>query len=247
MTDKNVSDPIELPRRTLFKKAAGLSILGVAGVIGVSVPGISYAAALTKEQRDSMTPDQVVESLKQGNQRFRSGKPKHHDYLAQKVSSQDGQFPSAVILSCIDSRAPAEILLDTGIGEAFNGRVAGNIANEDLLGSLEFACAAAGAKVVLVIGHTGCGAVKGAIDNVELGNLTGLLEKIKPAVDATKFDGERKSSNDAFVDAVAKTNVQMTVDNIRSKSEILNTLEKEGKIKIVGSMYNLNDGEVVFF
>ncbi|PHI30340.1 carbonic anhydrase [Budvicia aquatica] len=247
MTDKNVSDPIELPRRTLFKKAAGLSILGVAGVIGVSVPGISYAAALTKEQRDSMTPDQVVESLKQGNQRFRSGKPKHHDYLAQKVSSQDGQFPSAVILSCIDSRAPAEILLDTGIGEAFNGRVAGNVANEDLLGSLEFACAAAGAKVVLVIGHTGCGAVKGAIDNVELGNLTGLLEKIKPAVDATKFDGERKSSNDAFVDAVAKTNVQMTVDNIRSKSEILNTLEKEGKIKIVGSMYNLNGGEVVFF
>lgn len=247
MTDKNLSDSMELPRRTLFKKAAGLSILGVAGVIGVSVPGITYAAALTKEQRDSMTPDQVIESLKQGNQRFRLGKPKHHDYLAQKVSSQDGQFPSAVILSCIDSRAPAEILLDTGIGEAFNGRVAGNIANDDLLGSLEFACAAAGAKVVLVIGHTACGAVKGAIDNVELGNLTGLLEKIKPAVEATKFDGERKSSNDAFVDAVAKTNVQMTVDNIRNKSEILNKLEKEGKIKIVGSMYNLNGGEVVFF
>ncbi len=210
------------------------------------MPGLAEAAALTKELRDAMTPDQVIAAMKEGNQRFRSGKGLAHDYLAQKRATAEGQFPAAVILSCIDSRAPAEIILDMGIGETFNGRVAGNIANDDLLGSMEFACAVAGAKLVLVMGHTACGAVKGAIDGAKLGNLTGLLAKIKPAVDATTFSGDRSSKNDAFVDAVAATNVRLTIDDIRRHSPVLAGLEKEGKIKIVGSMYQLVGGKVDF-
>src|SRR5579859_7297573 len=197
-------------RRTVLKSALGLAALGAAGGAAWLLPGLAQAAALTKAQRDAMTPDQVIALAKQGNQRFRAGKMQAHDYLAQKRASAGGQYPAAVILSCIDSRAPAEIILDTGIGETFNARVAGNVANDDLLGSLEFACALAGAKVVLVMGHTACGAIKGAIDGAKLGNLTGLLEKIKPAVDATQFSGERSSKNDAFVDAVAATNVRQT-------------------------------------
>ncbi|TCL03673.1 carbonic anhydrase [Sodalis ligni] len=236
----------EPTRRTLIKRAAGLSILGIAGVMSVGIPSLSYAAAMTREARDKLTPDEIIEGLKQGNIRFHSGKAHQHNYLAQKRSSAAGQFPSAVILSCIDSRAPAEIILDTGIGEAFNSRIAGNIANDDILGSLEFACAAAGAKVILVMGHTACGAVKGAIDNVQLGHLTGLLDKIKPAIDKTEYTKERTSSNDEFVDAVARTNVKLTMDEIR-KSDILNKLESDGKLKIVGSMYDLAAGKVEFF
>lgn len=234
-------------RRNVLKAALGITAAGVIGGIGLGLPQISYAAALTQAERDKLTPDQIIEGMKQGNKRFISGKMQQHDYLAQKRSSADGQFPAAVILSCIDSRAPAEIVLDTGIGDTFNARVAGNISNEDLLGSLEFACAAAGAKVILVMGHTACGAIKGAIDNVELGNLTGLLNKIKPAIETTQFDGEKSSKNERYVDAVAKNNVKHTIDEIRKNSEIINKLEKEGKIKIVGSMYNLNGGVVEFF
>ncbi|HDL7749611.1 TPA: carbonic anhydrase [Yersinia enterocolitica] len=234
-------------RRTVLKAALGITAASVIGGIGLGLPQVSYAASLTREERDKLTPEQVVEGLKQGNIRFVSGKMQQHDYLAQKRSSADGQFPAAVILSCIDSRAPAEIIFDTGIGETFNARIAGNISNDDLLGSLEFACAAAGAKVILIMGHTACGAVKGAIDNVELGNLTGLLNKIKPAIDSTQFDGEKSGKNEKYVDAVAKNNVQHTIDEIRKNSEIINKLEKEGKIKIVGSMYNLNGGKVDFF
>lgn len=236
----------EPARRAILKRAAGLSVLGIAGVIGMGSPSLSYAAAMSKEERDKLSPDQIIAGLKQGNVRFHTGKPHRHDYLAQKRASAAGQYPSAVILSCIDSRAPAEIILDTGIGEAFNSRIAGNITNDDILGSLEFACAAAGAKVILVMGHTACGAVKGAIDNVELGNLTGLLNKIKPAIDKTEYSKERVSSNDDFVDAVAATNVKLTIEEIR-KSDILHKLETDGKIKIVGSMYHLTGGKVEFF
>jgi carbonic anhydrase len=169
-----------------------------------------------------------------------------HDYLAQKRATAGGQYPAAAILSCIDSRAPAEIIFDAGIGDTFNARVAGNIANDDLIGSLEFACAAAGAKLVVVMGHTACGAIKGAIDNVELGHLSALLNKIKPAVAATTFTGERTSKNAAFVDAVASTNVRRTVDDIRQRSAILSGLEREGKIKIVPSIYDLATGRVEF-
>ncbi|HCF7509205.1 carbonic anhydrase family protein, partial [Pseudomonas fluorescens] len=168
-------------------------------------------------------------------------------YLAQKRASQKGQYPSAVILSCIDSRAPAEILLDAGIGETFNCRVAGNVENEDILGSMEFACALAGAKVIVVMGHTSCGAVKGAIANAELGNLTGLLSKIKPAITETAYAGERTADNYDFVDSVARTNIKMTLADIRQHSPTLNKLEQDGKIKIVGAIYKLVGGEVEFF
>jgi carbonic anhydrase len=236
----------EPPRRALLKRTAALSVLAMTGIAGFTAPTVAFAAAMTKEQRDKMTPDDIIESFKQGNMRFREGKMQQHDYVAQKQASSQGQFPAAVILSCIDSRAPAELLFDVGIGETFNARVAGNIQNDDILGSMEFACAAAGAKVVLVMGHTACGAVKGAIENVELGNLTGLLNKIKPAIDKTEFKGERSGSNDKFVDAVAKTNVEMTIADIRKNSPVLKKLEEEGKIKIVGSMYHLNGGKVEF-
>jgi|UPI000488AD1B carbonic anhydrase len=233
-------------RRAWLKKAGGCAGAAVlmAG-IGLRTED-AQAASLTKAQRDALTPDQVIEMMKKGNKRFRAGKLQTHDYLAQKRSSASGQYPAAVILSCIDSRAPAEILLDMGIGDTFNARVAGNIANKDLMGSLEFACAAAGAKVVLVMGHTACGAVRGAIDNVQLGNLTGLLDTIKPAIAATTYAGDRAGSNPAFVDAVARSNVQLTIDTLRSGSPILADLEKKGQIKIVASMYDLSNGVVTF-
>lgn len=237
--------PLNLDRRGWLK--AGVAAGTAAVMAGVAVaPNDAQAASLSQAQRDAMTPDQVIDMMKRGNARFRAGKPQKHDYLAQKRSSALGQYPAAVILSCIDSRAPAEIILDTGIGETFNGRIAGNISNNDLLGSMEFACAAAGAKVILVMGHTACGAVAGAIDNVQLGHLTGLLDVIKPAVEATKYSGDRSGKNAQFVDAVARTNVQLTVEAIRKNSPILAGLEKEGKIKIVGSMYDLTNGMLTF-
>ena len=203
-------------------------------------------ASLTQEQRDSLTPDRIIEAMKKGNERFRSGKMKEQNYLAQKRSSATGQYPAAIILGCIDSRVPAEIVLDAGIGDTFIARVAGNVANSDMLGSMEFACAASGAKVVLVMGHTACGAIKGAIDNVQLGNLTGLFDAIKPAIQATDYQGERSSKNPEYVDAVGRSNVRLAVNNIRSNSSILADLEKKGQIKIVGSMYELQTGMVNF-
>ena len=234
-------------RRALLKSAIGTATLGVIGAPLLGVPALAGAAALTQEMRDKLTPDQVIEAMKQGNERFRAGKMSPHDYLAQKRATAAGQYPAAVILSCIDSRAPAEIILDARIGDTFNARIAGNIANDDILGSLEFACAVAGAKVVLVMGHTACGAIKGAIDGAQLGNLTGLLNKIKPAVDATHYEGEHSSKNGEFVDEVAKTNVRLTIGVIRAHSNVLTDLEKNGKVKIVGSMYRLAGGRVDFF
>jgi carbonic anhydrase len=233
-------------RRALLKSATRIAALGAIGAPLLGAPALSYAAAMSKEKRDQLTPDQILELMKQGNERFRTGKMSPHDYLAQKRATIAGQYPAAVILSCIDSRAPAEIILDAGIGDTFNARIAGNIANDDVLGSLEFACAVAGAKVILVMGHTSCGAIKGAIDGAELGNLTGLLNKIKPAVDATHYDGERSSKNAAFVDAVAVTNVRLTLAAIQQRSSVLAALEKDAKVKIVGSMYQLVGGRVEF-
>jgi len=236
-----------LERRRLLSSSLSVAALGLSGGAAWLLPELTWAAALTKAQRDAMTPDQVIALAKAGNERFRTGRMQGHDYLAQKRASGAGQYPAAVILSCIDSRAPAEIIFDTGIGDAFNARVAGNIANDDLIGSMEFACALAGAKLVIVMGHTACGAVKGAIDHATLGNLTGLLDKIKPAVEATEFSGDKSSKNDAYVDAVAATNVRLTIEAIRHRSDVLSGLEKGGKIKIVGAMYHLVGGAVEFY
>jgi carbonic anhydrase len=234
-------------RRLLLKSAMSITALSVTGASLLGTAEVSYAVAMSKDQRDKLTPDQILEAMKQGNERFRTGKVSPHDYRAQKRATAAGQYPAAVILSCIDSRAPAEIVLDMGIGETFNARIAGNIANDDVIGSLEFACALAGAKVILVMGHTACGAIKGAIDGAQLGNLTGLLNKIKPAVDATHYNGERTSKNGEFVDEVAKTNVRLTMAEIHRRSDVLAALEKDGKITTVGAMYRLVGGQVDFF
>src|SRR4029453_4383756 len=167
-----------------------------------------------------------------------------HDYLAQQKASAKGQYPAAVILSCIDSRAPAETIMDLGIGDCFNARVAGNIANDDIIGSMEFACKVSGAKVVLVMGHTACGAIKGAIDKVQLGKLTGLLAKIRPAVEAARYLVEHSAQNYDFVVAGARKNVELTRAEIRRRSAGLADLATSGAVKIVGAMYNLETGLV---
>ena len=231
--------------RRHFLKITGLAT--AATVLGFAPFGRRlYAASLTKEQRDKLTPDDIIALMKKGNERFRLGQESPHDYLAQQKASAKGQYPASVILSCIDSRAPAETIMDLGIGDCFNARVAGNIANDDIVGSMEFACKVAGAKVVLVMGHTSCGAIKGAIDKVQLGKLTGLLAKIRPAVGATRYQGERSAKNDEFVDAVARKNVELTMADIRRRSAILLGLETSGAVKIVGAMYNLETGLVEF-
>jgi len=232
-------------RRRSFLKSVGIATATTA--LGmVSTWHLAYGAALTKAQREKLTPDDIIDLMKKGNQRFRLGKESPHDYLAQQKASAKGQYPTAIILSCIDSRAPAETIMDLGIGDCFNARVAGNIANDDILGSMEFACKVAGAKVVLVMGHTACGAIKGAIDRVQLGNLTGLLAKIQSAVDATSYQGERSAKNYAFVDAVARKNVELTMAGIHSRSAVIAELETTGAVKIAGAMYSLESGVVDF-
>jgi carbonic anhydrase len=239
-----MSDPKDLDRRA-FLRAVGVA--GAVALVGSALPGrIAWAAALTKAERDRMTPDEIIQLMKKGNERFRMGRKTTQDYLAQQRASVKGQYPAAVLLSCIDSRAPAETIMDLGIGDVFNTRVAGNIANDDILGSMEFACKIAGAKVVLVMGHTACGAIKGAIDRAQLGNLTGLLAKIQPAVDATSYQGERSAKNYAFVDAVARKNVELTMARIRSGSAVIAELETTGAVKIAGAMYNLESAVVDF-
>ena len=234
-----------LHRRTFLKAsgAGAAATLVSAGTLG----SVAYAAAMSKSQRDKLSPSDILALMKKGNKRFYQGRRQDHNFLAQQRATAKGQYPAAVLLTCIDSRAPAETILDLRIGDVFNCRVAGNIENADILGSMEFACKVTGAKVVLVMGHTACGAIKGAIDNAELGNLTGLLAKIKPAVEATAYSGERTSTNYAFVDAVARKNVDMTMASIRKNSPVLAGMESGGAIKIAGAMYNLQTGVVDFF
>ena len=235
----------QLNRRCFLKITGAVAATTALGV--VPMWNLAYAAALTKAQRERLTPEDIIKLMKKGNERFSQARESPHNYLAQQKASAKGQYPAAVILSCIDSRAPAETIMDLGIGDTFNARVAGNVANEDILGSMEFACKVAGAKVVLVMGHTACGAIKGAIDNVQLGNLTGLLAKIRPAVEATQYQGERSAKNYGFVDAVARKNVELTMADIHRRSPILADLETSGAIKITGAMYNLETGVVEFF
>jgi len=232
-------------RRKLLGMASAATVVGMSGG-SLLISDQARADALTRAQRDELTPEQIIEVMKKGNERFRKGERKDRNYLREQKASASGQYPAAALLSCIDSRAPAEVIMDLGIGDIFNSRVAGNIENPDILGSLEFACKLAGAKVVLVMGHTACGAIKGAIDNAELGNLTGLLARIRPAVQATSYSGERTAKNYAFVDAVAQKNVELTVANIRKDSTVLAELESKGGIKITGAMYNLETGAVEF-
>jgi carbonic anhydrase len=237
---------IDLPgRRKFLRRSSAVAGLGL--MAGIAQTQVAFADALSKEQRAAMSPEQILAAMKKGNDQFRKGYRKNRNYLNEAKASAKGQYPAAVILSCIDSRAPAEVIMDLGIADIFNARVAGNIASDDMLGSMEFACKVEGAKVVVVMGHTNCGAIKGAIDNVELGNLTELLAKIKPAVLATKYEGDRSVKNYAFVDAVAKKNVELAIQQIREKSSVLRELEQANAIKISGAMYNLETAAVTFF
>ena len=211
------------------------------------VGNVAYGAALTKAQRDKLTPDEIIGLMKDGNQRFRLGKESPHDYLAQQKASAKGQYPAAVILSCIDSRAPAETIMDLGIGDTFNARVAGNVANDDIIGSMEFACKVAGAKVVLVMGHTACGAIKGAIDNVQLGNLTGLLSQDTSRRERNRISGRAFSEELRLRRCGGAQECRAYDGDIRRRSSVLADLESSGAIKIVGAMYNLETGLVEFF
>ena len=202
---------------------------------------------LTKEMQTSITPSMAIELLKEGNKRFMNNLKINRNLLQQANETSDGQHPFAVILSCIDSRTSAELIFDQGLGDIFSIRIAGNIVNEDILGSMEFGCKVAGAKIIVVLGHTKCGAVKGACDNVELGNLTSLVNKIKPAVKAEVSTLEqRNSSNAAFVENVALLNVKQTMSKITLESPILNEMIDKKQIEIIGGIHNITTGEVTF-
>lgn len=203
---------------------------------------------LTKEIQDSITPKMALEILKEGNKRFMNNLKANRNLLQQANETSDGQHPFAVILSCIDSRTSAELIFDQGLGDVFSVRIAGNIINEDILGSMEFATKVAGSKIVVVLGHTKCGAVKGACDHVEMGNLTALLSKIQPAVYDEKTETEnRDSSNSNFVEKVALINVKRTVQAISERSPILKEMIKQGEIDIIGGIHDITNGEVTFY
>jgi carbonic anhydrase len=206
--------------------------------------------AHTKETQAAMTPESSLQALKDGNQRFINASQLVRDLNAQVDATSMGQYPFATVLHCIDSRVSAEHVFDQGIGDLFSIRIAGNFVNEDILGSMEFACKLAGTKVLVVLGHTACGAVKGACDHARMGNLTALINKIEPAVDAVELpvdESMRNSSNINFVNSVAAKNVEMTLIDIRKKSEILKEMEANGDLIIIGGMYDISNGKVTFY
>jgi carbonic anhydrase len=202
---------------------------------------------LTKAEQDALTPDMVIQSLKDGNKRYVNNDLTQRDHSALVRDAALGQYPKAVILSCLDSRVTVEDVFDKGIGDLFVGRVAGNFVNVDLLGSMEFGCKVSGAKLILVLGHESCGAIKSAIDNVKLGNITAMLSKIQPAVAKSQdFKGEKSSKNGEYVNYVGKNNVMLTIENIKKNSSILKEMADKGEIKIIGAYYSLKTGEVIF-
>lgn len=204
--------------------------------------------AHNRESQANMTPKMALEFLREGNKRFMNNLMANRDLLQQANETVNGQWPFATILSCIDSRTSAELIFDQGLGDIFSVRIAGNIVNTDILGSMEFACKVAGSKLIVVLGHSKCGAIKGACDHVEMGNLTELLSKIQPAVYEEKVTtSERNSKNSAFVENVAEINVKRSVKNILERSSILKQMVDNGEIAIVGGMHNLETGEVVFY
>jgi len=202
---------------------------------------------ITQDEQKKLTSDAVLQNLKDGNKRFVEGKLTERDYSEQVHETSHGQYPEAIVLSCIDSRVPVEIVFDKGIGDIFVARVAGNIADADILGSMEYSCKVSGAKLILVLGHMHCGAVKSAVDNVKLGNITGLLEKIQPSVQSfPDYTGDKSSKNYEFVDMVGKKNVNETINSIRKNSPILKEMEDKGEIKIAGAFYDIETGKVEF-
>ncbi len=212
------------------------------------MPETAMSSVQTKASQAAMMPQQALEELRDGNARFVAGKPLVRNLPAQVKATASGQYPFAVVLSCLDSRQPIEIVFDQGIGDIFSARVAGNVLNDDILGSMEFACKVSGAKLIAVVGHSNCGAIKGAIDDVDLGNLTGLLTKIKPAIDSVSSSVHpRTSKNYSFVDQVSEANVRLVMKEIPERSPILREMIDKGEIKLVGGMYDLSTGNVQFY
>lgn len=200
----------------------------------------------TKESQAALTPDAIIQSFKEGNERFMKNDLTQRDHSKQVRNTTKGQYPKAIVLSCVDSRVPVEDVFDKGIGDIFVARVAGNIINEDMLGSMEYACGVAGSKVIVVMGHEHCGAVKSAVKDVKVGNITPMLAKIKPAIASVKYDGERTADNKDFVHKVCHSNVENSIAEIRKRSPMLKELEDKGQIKIVGAIYDLDNGKVDF-
>lgn len=202
---------------------------------------------LTQQEQQALSPEAVLQIFQEGNERFGSGTLTSRDHSAQIRDAANGQFPKAIVLSCVDSRIPVEDVFDLGIGDIFVARVAGNFANTDILGSMEFATKISGAKMILVLGHEDCGAIKAAIDEAQLGNITAMLRNIKPAVESlSDYEGEQSSSNTEFVHLVAEKNVHLTIDDIRARSPILREMENQGQIAIVGALYDMSTGAVHF-
>jgi carbonic anhydrase len=230
---------------------SALSLLMVAGLFGCAdgtTPPTTVSSTIDKAEQSAITPDEALARLKDGNQRFVTADSLRRDYPAQVKATSSGQYPFAAVLSCMDSRSSPEIVFDQGIGDLFVVRIAGNYAQPDIMGSLEYATKVAGAKLVVVMGHTECGAIKGACDGVQMGNLTTVIQALQPAVDDVKdIQGDRTSKNKAFVLLVTEANVRRTVAKLREGSPILRELEQSGQIKIVGAIHDISTGQVTFF
>jgi carbonic anhydrase len=230
--------------KTLF---ALVALLFMSSTIHAESNTARVERVLSQEEQAALTPELVLTALKQGNKRFLSGTITRRDHSALVRSAAKGQFPKAVVLSCLDSRIPVEDVFDRGIGDMFIARVAGNFENTDILGSMEFATLISGAKLVLVMGHSDCGAIKAAIDGAELGNITAMLENIQPAIDSlADYKGDKSSSNPEYVHMVTERNVQLSLEDIRKRSPIVADLEKKGEVKIVGALYDMSSGAVEF-
>ena len=227
--DEKKTETVESPPEVVVEETPEVELVGT---------------VITKEQQAALTPYGVIQSFKEGNQRFMDNDLTPRNKSKQVIKSAGGQYPEAVILSCLDSRVPVEKVFDKGIGDLFVARVAGNFANEDILGSMEYACKVSGAKVILVMGHHSCGAIKAAVDDVKLGNITAMLQKIKPAIAMVDYEGDKTSANYEFVEMVGESNVINTIANIRKNSPILKEMEDNGEIKIVGAVYNVENGNV---
>jgi carbonic anhydrase len=230
--------------RTVFGLATGLFAAALAGCAASHHGGEAPVSAgvMTQEAQRALTPDAVLADLKAGNERFVANRGIDRNWVGQARATASGQYPKAIVLGCLDSRVPPEVVFDQGIGDMFVGRVAGNFENQDMVGSMEFGTAVAGSKLIVVLGHTSCGAVMGAIDRAQLGNLTAMLANIEPAVASTS--GERASSNKDFVRRVTEENVRRTVRDIQSRSEVISGLVSEGKLRVVGAVYELESGRV---
>jgi len=231
----------------MHKLIASWIVAAAVAVAGAALADDHYRT-FDQEAQAALTPDEALQLLQEGNARYVAGESIERDLLAQQKATSGGQYPFAVVLSCLDSRSTPETVFDQGVGDLFVGRVAGNVVNTDLLGSFEFATAAAGSKLIVVMGHTSCGAVKGACDGVELGNLTALLDEIEPAIDAvsTPAGTDRSSANTEFVNKVIETNVRMQVNELLRRSDVVRGLVDEGKVKVVGAVHDLASGEVRF-